>query len=122
MSDNTAENKPTIQQRVEKMPDWLRTWYVITVEVLEVELAKGAPELDPIDRKPLAERLAFSLATREYKQRQANKKVYADAMQTIMEAADVFELKVGSNPEMALKVQPADGQGNVNITLSPVSE
>lgn len=114
MSDN---KKPTIQERVKNMPEWLQSWYAITLEIIEVGLAKTV--VDQEHRKSIAESLAFSLATREYKQRQINKKVYADAMETIMSATDVFELNVGNNPQMRLRVNPADGNGVVNITLEP---
>lgn len=116
MSDN---KKPTIQERVKNMPAWLQTWYAIAVEIIEVGLATHCTDVDPNQRKSVAEALAFPLATREYKQRQINRRVYADAMETIMSASDVFELNVGHAPQMRLRVHPADGNGVVNIALEP---
>jgi hypothetical protein len=103
-----ADNKgPTVEERVAKMPQWLKRWYESARKIVGNVL----PDEEADD-------LTLKLAVNEYKRAQANKKVYGDALEMIMQATETFEFGLGKNKEHTVQVHPADGSGVLHLTVS----
>lgn len=113
------EDRDVIRGRVAKMPPWLQDWYKQTLKIVAETIPAAVAS---IECELVSMNTAFRLAVVEYKTRQRNRKVYADAVEMILKAADAFEFTAGENPAFSVRVQPADGAGMLHVEVEPQAD